>query len=239
MKISTLAVVTLTLMTFAFLGVFGARSSRAQNAPAQAADKLPSDIKADSLSRMPRPHRDDMKTDEDKASFDRVLSWEASLRETSGELGPTGTRAWIPQLAEEYRKLGTMVHKANSMEPKYVELVALVAIRESNIPAEWGGHAINGTKLLGPKVVEVIQKEEDVNQLDDKKVAVMVQFGRELFHQPVVSSKTFAAMVETFGMRDTLDITLLMGYYAQNGVLYRAFDQHRAANDKEGHYPPW
>jgi hypothetical protein len=233
-----LIVVALGMMIASVLLVgFGSRSSLAQGGSAvgQSVGKYPPDIHPDSLSRMPRPKRDDFTTDEDKQSFDRVLAFEAILREPSGALGPTGTRAWIPQLAEEYRKLGRMVHEKNTMEPKYVELAALVSIRESNNPSEWGGHAINGTKLLGAKVVEVIQKEGDLSGVEDRKAAVMIQFGRELFHQPVVSSKTFAEMEQNYGRRDTLDVTLLMGYYAQNGVLYRAYDQRRASSEN----PPW
>jgi hypothetical protein len=238
---SLTAVVLCIMLAFALWMGFGSRNSLAQEGGGSgwSAGKYPPDIRPDSLSRMPRPKRDDFTSDEDKQSFDRVLAFEAILREASGALGPTGTRAWIPQLAEEYRKLGRMVHEKGTMEPKYVELAALVAIREDNNPAEWGGHAINGTKLLGVKVVEVIQKEGDPSGLEDKKAAVMIQFGRELFHQSKVSSKTFAEMEKNFGRRNTLDVVLLMGYYDQNAVLYRAYDQQRAPNATEGNYPPW
>jgi len=231
----------LPLMVLAVVGALSFHRALAQESAGaeSSAQKYPPDIRADSLSRMPRPKKDDMTTDEDKQSFDRVLAFEKSLNEPSGELGPTGTRAWIPQLAEEYRKLGRMVHDAGKLEPKYVELVSLVAIRESDNPAEWGGHAVNGRKLLGAKTVDVVQNEDDVNLVEDKKAAVVIQFGRELFHQNKVSSKTFADMEQAFGRRGTLDITLLMGYYDQNGLLYRAYDQRRAPDEKEGHYPPW
>jgi hypothetical protein len=244
MNRKALQVFLFAALTFAIVGALSFhRAFGQENAGGAAAtpnvQSSPPDIRPDSLSRMPRPHVDDMMTDEDKESFKRVLSWEKSLNDTSGELGPTGTRAWIPQLAEEYRKLGNMVHKANNLDPKYIELISLVAIREANIPAEWGGHAVNGRKLLGAKTVAIIQNEDDPGVLDDKKAALIIRFGRELFHETKVSSSTFAEMNESFGWRGTLDITLLMGYYDQNGILYRAFDQHRAPNEKEGQYPPW
>jgi hypothetical protein len=236
-----LHVLLLTIVALVVLGTLSFHQVLAQESSGtdSSAQKAPPDIRPDSLSRMPRPKKEDMTTDEDKQSFDRVLAFEKSLNEPSGELGPTGTRAWIPQLAEEYRKLGRMVHDAGKLEPKYVELVSLVAIRESDNPAEWGGHAVNGRKLLGAKTVDVIQNEDDVNFVEDKKAATVIQFGRELFHQTKVSSKTFADMEQAFGRRGTLDITLLMGYYDQNGLMYRAYDQRREPNEKEGKYPPW
>src|SRR5215472_18801589 len=157
----------LPLMVLAVVGALSFHRALAQESAGaeSSAQKYPPDIRADSLSRMPRPKKDDMTTDEDKQSFDRVLAFEKSLNEPSGELGRTGTRAWIPQLAEEYRKLGRMVHDAGKLEPKYVELVACVAVRETDNPEEWFGHAATCTKLLGAKTVEVVQKEEPVSLL--------------------------------------------------------------------------
>lgn len=110
-----------------------------------------------------------------------------------------------------------MVHEKGNLEPKDGELVSLVAIRESNNPAEWGGHAINGTKLLGAKTMEVIQKEEDPSTLEDKKAATVIQFGRELFHQRKVSSETFAVMEQAFGRRPVSRVRAKQGMMAQVG----------------------
>src|SRR5712691_9044176 len=108
---SLTAVVLCVTLAFALWMGFASRNSLAQEGAGSgwSPGKYPPDIRPDSLSRMPRPKRDDFTNDEDKQSFDRVLAFEAILREPSGALGPTGTRAWIPQLAEEYRKLGRMV----------------------------------------------------------------------------------------------------------------------------------
>jgi hypothetical protein len=238
LNVKSLTVVVLCFaMAFAFWAGFGFRSSLAQegSGAGYGAGKYPPDIHPDTLSRMPRPKRDDFTTDEDKQSFDRVFAFEAPLRLPTGVLGPTGTRAWIPQLAEENRKFTNLIHEKFTGEYKYDELASLVAVRENDNPAEWFGHAKNATKFFGPKVVEVVQKEEDVSAVDDKKAAVEIQFARELFHQPIVSSKTFAEMEKSFGRRDTLNLTLRMGYYAYNAALYRAYDQYMDPGEKA----PW
>jgi hypothetical protein len=216
----------------------GAASAQETSAAQPKTRDLPPDIRADSLSRMPRPKREDFTTEEDRQSFDRVVISEPSLKDKDGNLRATGTRAWIPQLAEEYRRLDGMVHTIDGLDRKYMELACLVAIRESNSPAEWGGHSANGTKLLGAKTVEVVRNEDDPSVLDDRKSAILIQFGRELIHQEKVSSKTFAEMEQAFGRRTTLHVTLLMGYYHQNAMLNRAFDQHVDA-EKVANYPPW
>ena len=68
--------------------------------------------------------------------------------------------------------------------------------------------------------------------LAEKDAAVLIQFGRELFRQPKVSSKTFADMERLFGRRGTLALTLVMAHYADNGMLYRVYDQRLAPGEK-------
>jgi len=241
MKKST-AVVLCMAMFGALLVGFGARDLRAQegSGASQSAVQLPPDVHPDTLSRMPRPHREDFATEEEKQTFDRVVATQPSIKDKNGVLGPTGMRATVPAFGEEYRKLGRLVHSKNSLGPAMVELVSMVAIRESDTPPEWGGHATNGIKLLGPRVVEVIAYEEDTAGLDEK-VALVINFGRQLFHERRVSSRTFAAMEKTFGRNDTLDITLLMGYYLQNTLIYRAYDQRPEPNNPAftGKVPVW
>jgi hypothetical protein len=240
MKKFTVMVLSLMMFLAVMLGL-DFRNSRAQSSSGeQSAAKLPPDVHPDTLSRMPRPKREDFTSEEDKQIFDRVVATQPSIKDKTGVLGPTGMRATVPAFGEEYRKLGRLVHTKNSLDPKMVELVSMVAVREADTPAEWGGHAMNGIKLLGPKVVEVIAYEEDTAGLDEK-VALVINFGRQLFHQRRVSSRTFADMERTFGRNDTLDITLLMGYYLQNTLIYRAYDQRPEPDNPAlvGKVPIW
>ncbi len=139
--------------------------------------------------------------------------------------GPTGTRAQIPELAESYRNMFNMLTKQCSVEPKYFEMTVLVATRESNNEVEWNDHEAIGIKLLTPEVVEIVRNKQDPKGLEEKEALIM-QFGRELFHKPKVSSKTFADMERNFGRQGTLGISLVMGYYTASALLMHAYDQH-------------
>jgi 4-carboxymuconolactone decarboxylase len=232
-------VVLWMMMAFAFLGGFGSRSALAQQSSGagQSAEKLPPDIYPDSLSRMPRPKREDFTTDEEKAAFDRVFALSAEHYEqmgithspgtnvSKGWLGPAGTRMAIPEVGELGKELGMMIHEKNGLEPKYRELTILVATRESNDEAEFLEHEARSTELLSPKVVDIVRNNQDTKGLEEKE-ALIIQFGRELFREPKVSSKTFAAAERNFGRKGTLGITLLLCYYTSNGLLLRAYDQH-------------
>jgi hypothetical protein len=219
-----------TLMAFAFLGGFGSGTFLAQESSGagQSAEKLPPDVHPETLSRMARARRGDLATEDEKQAFDRVLALSPTSNEWNvpgGWLGPAGIRMQIPELAEIYLKQIQTLHMKCGLEPKYQELAILVGTRESNNKSEFLDHESRDItrKLLTPKVLEIIKKEQDTKGSDEKQ-ALIIQFGRELFHQPKVSSKTFAEMERNFGRKGTLGISLLMCYYSSNGLLMRVYD---------------
>ena len=218
------------LVAFAFLGVCGSRTALAQQAASGApvTEKLPPDVRPDTLGRNARVKREDLATEEEKQTFDRVLAMSpVDSREHlfKGWLGPSGTRMLIPEVAELAIKQNFMVRDKSGLDPKYRELAILVATRECDNKSEFVDHAAReiDQKRLGPHVIEVVQKRQDTKGLEEKE-ALVIQFGRELFNQPKVSSKTFAGVERNFGEKGTLGITMTMGYYVSNALLMRAYD---------------
>jgi hypothetical protein len=218
------------LVACAFVGGVDSRSALAQQAPggAPSAEKLPPDVHPDTLSRMPRVTKEDFATDEEKQAFDRAFALVAPDSKKNffeGWLGPAGTRMQIPEVEEIYLKQAAVVRDKSGLEPKYRELAILVATRECDNKSEFIDHASReiDQKMLGPHVVEIVRNRQDTKGLG-KKEALIIQFGRELFNQPKVSSRTFAEMERNFGRKATLCITLTMGYYVSNALLMRAYD---------------
>jgi hypothetical protein len=140
-------------------------------------------------------------------------------------LGPGRIRFHIPELEVVYLEQMKMIRENTGLEPKYLELATLVATREFNNKSEFVDHESREVtrKTLPANVVEVIKKRADTKGLGEKE-ATIIQFGRELFHQPKVSSRTFADMERLFGRKGTLSITLLMTHYSTNELLMRAYD---------------
>lgn len=184
--------------------------------------KLPPDIHPDTLSRAEKVKRDDLTTEEEKQTFDRIVTFEPKER-TSTWLGPTGTRLQIPQLAETYNTQLKLFRE--QLEQRSYELAISVAIRETDNKEEWLNHVPNREKLLGPKIEEVLMKNQSTAGLDPKDAAI-IDYGREMFRAPKVSSKTFAALEQGYGRKKALTVTLIICYYAANELLMRAYDQH-------------
>jgi 4-carboxymuconolactone decarboxylase len=242
----SLMALRMIMMTFAFLGglpsgsVFAQHSSGAGNG----AEELPPDVYPDTLSRIHRVKREDFATDEEKQEFDRVIALsppEFKKNFFGGWLGPSGIRMQIPEVAEIYLKQSALIREKSELEPKYRELAVLVATRECDNKSEFIDHASREItqKQLGPHVVEIVRNRQDTKGLEEKE-ALIIQFGRELFNQPKVSSKTFAEMERNFGQKATLGITLTMGYYVTNELVMRAYDTQlfrKNANEKPSPAP--
>jgi hypothetical protein len=200
--------------------------SRLNSGGAQAGEsKLPPDVRSDTLSRMPRTRRADLTTDEARNAFDSVIAFQPKQL-TERWLGPTGTRLLIPEYAAIYNKQdGMLLRNKELLDQKTVELTIAVATRETNNREEWINHHPSAVREVGPEVVEIIRKNEPLKGVDERE-AVVIQYGRELFRDPKVSSKAFSKLEGSYGKKSALAIALVMGYYDSNALLMKAYDQH-------------
>jgi len=245
MKVLTVVALSIP-MAFALLGGVGSGCALAQQSSgvAPSVEKLPADVHPDTLSRMTRVKREDFTTDEEKQAFDRVVALspqDFKKNYFEGWLGPGQMRMQIPEVEEIYLKQSALIREKSGLDPKYRELAILVATRECDNKSEFIDHAAREItrKSLDPHVVEVVRKREDTKGLEEKE-ALIIQFGRELFNQPRVSSKTFAEMERNFGKKATLGITLTMGHYVSNVLLMRAYDSQLYRRTGEPSPPsPW
>jgi hypothetical protein len=212
-----------------FLAAYGFRNALAQQKPAagQSAEKLPPDIHPETLSRLPWATRSEFTTPEDLAAFDRAVAAapQYGKPDQHGEIVGNGIRLHIPIVHIAYRDTIQNLNQKNGLDPRYHQLATLVACRETNEEYDWLTHEEQSSgKVLPPEVIEIVRNKKDTKGLEEKD-AVLIQFGRELYHQPKVSSKTFADMERLFGQRGTLALTLIMAHYTDNAMLYRVYDQ--------------
>jgi hypothetical protein len=230
MKARTVVVLSM-IMALPFEGTFDARKSLAQGpSPAdQSVEKFPADINVESRSRMPRATRDEFTSEEDKQAYDHVVTLQPNFGKppVNGKFGGTETRLHIPVVADAYRTALTHLWTEKELDQKYVDLAIMVAARETNGEPEWVDWEDRAVKLNSREAIEIIRNKQDTKGLGEKE-QTLIEFGREIFRDPKVSSKTFADMERLFGRRGTLAIACIMGYYANNSLLFRVYDQHLA-----------
>jgi hypothetical protein len=87
---------------------------------------------------------------------------------------------------------------------------------------EWGVREDAALKFgLEPAVIDVVRRSGPVTTLSGDD-ALIVDFGRQLFRNRHVDSRTFAALVERLGRQGAFDAIMLLAYPAMTGVLQRA-----------------
>ncbi len=172
---------------------------------------LPSDIHADSRSRLPlmagpSPNPANL--------YSRTLA-------------PEGTG---PQhIARHGRGLQSLEARVGR---RLIALAILVTAREYDSQFEW---TINEPAALqaglDPAVIDVVRSRKPLTGVAPKESA-LIQFGRELFKAHYVTPETYALVAGQFAEHELVDLTGLMGQHAGNAVLLAAFDQRLPAGQK-------
>ncbi len=190
---------------------------------AQSAPKLPADINAQSLARLPYLER----KNQDEASqkiFDVLPG-----RSADGVLsGPLAFAAYQPNVAKALFDLHNAAY-AGPLNAHVRELAILVACRETNYNLEWNGHEKSAvTAGVDAKVIDVVRKNGALTGVPEPD-AVVIRFGRQLYTDRKVDSATFAKAVELFGQPGVMNMVAIMNTYAVSGFYAIAVDEHAPA----------
>ena len=183
---------------------------------------LPKDVHPDSLSRLPLLKREEM-DERGKRLYDAVVS--PHSRTLVGLQGPSGIWLHSPTLGEYVRVANQYLRYETNLDRRLTELAILVTARELDHQFEWTAHEPAALRDgLEPEIIDIVKYRKPIAGLG-KKEALIVSFGRELFREKKVSSRTFAEAVEVFGQPGVVNLAALMGNYAMTAVILNAVDQ--------------
>jgi len=105
------------------------------------------------------------------------------------------------------------------------ELAILIVAREHDQPYEWSLHETEALAVgLDPEVIDIVRNREALAGLDERE-AIIIQIGRELFGEHMLSAETYARAVGAFGETDLVDTVSLMGNYVATALKLTAFNQ--------------
>ena len=210
-----------TLFRFAALLLVGAGISTAN---AQTATKLPADLDAKSLARLPYLARQELGDAGQKLGDIFLRNGKPSDPLT----GPLAFAAYNVPVANALLDLHDGAVGKGSLSPHVRELAILVACRETNYNLEWNGHEPAAAKAgVDAKVIDIVRKGGALSGLDDADAAV-IRFGRELLGDRKMSSATFAKAVQLYGKNGAMDLVAVMSTYAVSGFYAIAVDEHMA-----------
>jgi 4-carboxymuconolactone decarboxylase len=181
--------------------------------------RLPPDINAESLSRLPPRQRSEL-DDEGKRIWDLVQG----QGRTMGLTGPARLSMHSPKIAEPVHMLNQYL-RTSAIGSRYFELGALVAAREMDQQYEWSGHEPAGLRAgLDQSIIDVIKYDREVTGVPEKD-ATVIRLGRALLRDHKVSPELWAKTVELFGRQGAFEVTAVIADYVMAGILLTAVDQ--------------
>jgi 4-carboxymuconolactone decarboxylase len=197
----------------------------AASAQSDTAPKAPSDIDPQSLSRLPLIQRDKL-SGEALRVYDAVVGKDADGKDRpTPPMGPAATSLYSPGVALPMNQLNQYLRNT-IVGTAVFQICTLIAAREFDEGYEWNSHEAGARRAnVDQKTIDAIKFNRPLDGLPEKE-ALVVRFGRALFHDRKVSSDLYAKVVETFGQQGMFELTAIMGDYAMAAIMLRAVDQH-------------
>jgi 4-carboxymuconolactone decarboxylase len=147
--------------------------------------------------------------------------------------GPFLALLHSPELAGRTAHLGSYVRFESSLEPKVIELVALVSARELQCKHEWAAHVNHAQKAGIPlDTIRAVHQCRDAKDFTFED-AQIVSCVRELLRAHRITETTFQALYARFGERGLVELTATVGYYAMLACTLNAFDIATASAPEE------
>jgi 4-carboxymuconolactone decarboxylase len=168
------------------------------------------------MTRIPEAKRENFSGDL-KAAFDAVHA-------NGKPIGPGSITIHSPELARLRLPVSGYVRWNMDIEAQYTELAILVAARALDCAYVWNAHVVVATEAgVSQALVDALRDDQALPTEPATQVA-LARFGLELIRNHQIQDVTYEAAHDAFGTKALVEITSLMGHYAQNAFLIAAFD---------------
>ena len=138
--------------------------------------------------------------------------------------GPAGVTSYSPELAKRRAPLASYLRTETMIPEHILELAILTSVRCLDCPYAWNAHAPAARRAgISDALIDALRDDRPLPAMAADESAV-VQFARELFKSHTVSDDTFQTALGQFGPQQLVDLTALMGYYAQVAFFLNAFE---------------
>ena len=190
-----------------------------------AAQTLPADVDPQSLSRLPLIERSKLSGDALRV-YDAVAGKDAQGNpRPTPPLGPAATSLYSAGVAIPMNDLNQYLRNT-VVGPAVFQICTLIAAREFDENYEWTSHEAGAKRAnVDQKTIDAIRFNRGIEGLPERD-ALVVRFGRAIFHDREVPATLYAQVVKAFGQQGMFEMTAVMGDYAMAAIMLRAVDQH-------------
>lgn len=147
--------------------------------------------------------------------------------------GPGAITLHSPEMASRRAPLSGYMRNEISVPDRILELVILTTARCMDCPYVWNAHAGAARKAgVVDALVDALRDDRPLPAAPADEIAI-VRYGLELMRTHAVSQQTFDDALAQFGAQHLVELTSLMGHYAQNAFLVNAFAVELRAGGSE------
>jgi 4-carboxymuconolactone decarboxylase len=168
------------------------------------------------MSRIPDLTRENV-PEELRKAYDDVMA-------AGAPIGPSKIAINSPEMALRRRPLSDYLRFETGIDERFLELAILLTARCLDCPYIWSAHAEPGRKAgLERELVRALCWNEEVPRSTPADELALIAYGQELLRTHTVREKTFNDAQAIFGTKTLVELTALMGQYAQNAFFLNAF----------------
>ena len=170
------------------------------------------------MARLPVVTRD-MVPEQFREAFDEMTA------ATGGTItgGPTSITVNSPELARRRVRVSGYLRFESTFPKRIQELTILVTARAMDCQYIWNAHAPAArSEGVSDALVDAIRDNQPLPAMADDETAI-INYGREFFDTHQVSEETFQAALQQFGPQHLVELTALLGQYAQTAFFLNAF----------------
>ena len=180
------------------------------------------------MIRIPIATRDSVPADQ-TATFQDIVDQHGGVPIS----GPLSVMINVPEIEKRGSQLIDYLRNESSLSLKVQVLAMLVTARELDCQYIWNAHAARGRREgLRDETVDHLRDRWELTDLATDESAV-VDFVQELFRTHLVSSASFEAALDQFGVRGVIELTNLVGYETLVAFNINAFEVELPAETTE------
>ncbi len=180
------------------------------------------------MARLPLVSRD-IVPEEFRAAFDDLTA-DSSGTATSG---PGSITINSPEMARRRNHLTSYLRFETTFSKKIQELAIMTTARALDCQYIWDSHAQDARAVgVSDALIDALRENRQLPRVSPDEEAV-VNYGMEFFKTHKVKPETFQAALTQFGAQHLVELTALMGNYAQTAFFLNAFEVELPAESAE------
>lgn len=192
------------------------------------------------MSRVLPPRPDEM-TEAQQAMYDGIVHGPRTPKggrspyiDDEGRLiGPFGIWNIAPNVGDAVQNVGVAVRYNTSLKARVREIAILAVGAAYRANFEWYAHApLAAAAGVSAEQLERLRQGADPEGFSEEE-RLAVRLARELIDDRAASEATMQAVIATFGKETSVELVILIGYYAMLCITLNAFDVDLPAGEEK------